>query len=338
MACGNLVLHQGWNPRPLQWKRRVLTTGPPGKSLYCCFCFRKSYSSELTGRDRYKLYLGFPAWYSPKKTLRRKQQPPVTLTLGQLDKLLGASVTVLGKFYAALKRGSPYQARFGRGCGARQAGGQCLAQTAPATFKPRRRIRPGPEVLGAGGREGVAASRAAAAAARTRSRGLGLGLESQLGSRGPAGPGAGGLRGGGSGGGGRPWRRVCLSRGRSLGAGGRGQGRTAEEGCGSAEAVATGTRRHHLSRRGAAAGTARRYPSRPGRCPSPAAVPAAAVVACSPPLPRDSPALEPSGLLPHLGTLLLLGPGPPLPRCASRPPDLPNPSSVCCPWEPPLPH
>lgn len=21
-----LVLHQGWNPRPLQWKRRVLTT------------------------------------------------------------------------------------------------------------------------------------------------------------------------------------------------------------------------------------------------------------------------------------------------------------------------
>lgn len=190
-------------------------------------------------------------------------------------------MSFLEKFYAALKRGSPYQARLGRGCGARQAENQCPAQTAPVTFKPRRRIRPGPEVLGAEGREGGTASRAAAAA-RTRARGLGLGLESQLGSRGPDGPGVGGLPGGGSSGGGRPWRRVCLSRGRSLGAGDRGEGRTGEEGCGSAEAVATGTRRHHLSRRGAAAGTARRYPSRPGRCPSPAAVPATAVVACSP--------------------------------------------------------
>ena len=25
---------KGSNPRPLQWKRRLLTTGPPGKSLY----------------------------------------------------------------------------------------------------------------------------------------------------------------------------------------------------------------------------------------------------------------------------------------------------------------
>ena len=29
-----LVPGQGWNPHPLQWRRRVLTTGPPGKSPY----------------------------------------------------------------------------------------------------------------------------------------------------------------------------------------------------------------------------------------------------------------------------------------------------------------
>ena len=28
---GSLFLNQGSNPHPLQWKLRVLTTGPPGK-------------------------------------------------------------------------------------------------------------------------------------------------------------------------------------------------------------------------------------------------------------------------------------------------------------------
>ena len=28
---GSLFLNQGWNPGPLSWKHRVLTTGPPGK-------------------------------------------------------------------------------------------------------------------------------------------------------------------------------------------------------------------------------------------------------------------------------------------------------------------
>ena len=32
-ACVILVTGQGSNLHPLQWKRRVLTTGPPGKSL-----------------------------------------------------------------------------------------------------------------------------------------------------------------------------------------------------------------------------------------------------------------------------------------------------------------
>ena len=32
MAWGILVPQPGMNPHPLQWKRRVLTTGPPGKS------------------------------------------------------------------------------------------------------------------------------------------------------------------------------------------------------------------------------------------------------------------------------------------------------------------
>ena len=30
--AGSQFPHQGSNPCPLQWKRRVLTTGPPGKS------------------------------------------------------------------------------------------------------------------------------------------------------------------------------------------------------------------------------------------------------------------------------------------------------------------
>ena len=32
VGCGTLVLHQGSNPWPLQWKRGGLTTGPPGNS------------------------------------------------------------------------------------------------------------------------------------------------------------------------------------------------------------------------------------------------------------------------------------------------------------------
>ena len=32
-ACGILVPDQGWNPCPLQWKLRVLTTGQSGNSL-----------------------------------------------------------------------------------------------------------------------------------------------------------------------------------------------------------------------------------------------------------------------------------------------------------------
>ena len=107
-------------------------------------------------------------------------------------------------------------------------GTQGPAQTAAATFKPRQRIRPGPEVPGAGGREGGREERPCEQTP-PRARALASwGLESQLGSRSPDGPGAGGgggnLRGGGSGGDGRPWRRVCLSRGRSLGAGDRGGG------------------------------------------------------------------------------------------------------------------
>lgn len=181
--------------------------------------------------------------------------------------------------------------------------------------------------------------RAHAAAARTRPRWLGLGLESQLGSRSPDGPGAGkgGLRGGGSSGGSRPWRRVCLSPGRSLGAGDREGRRAGEEGCGSVEAAATGTRRHHLRRRGrrsrrlsgreVAAGTARRRPARPGRCPSPSEVPAApSLLALPTPSPFSSLALERGGLLLTHGTPIPPGSGPPVPatclpflRAAFRP-------------------
>ena len=37
VACGILVLQSGSNSCPLQWKYRVLTTGPPGKSIYLLF-------------------------------------------------------------------------------------------------------------------------------------------------------------------------------------------------------------------------------------------------------------------------------------------------------------
>ena len=37
MACGILVLDQGSNPHPLQWKWGILTTGPPRKSHSCLF-------------------------------------------------------------------------------------------------------------------------------------------------------------------------------------------------------------------------------------------------------------------------------------------------------------
>ena len=35
--AGSQFPHQGLNPRPLQWKSGVLTTGPPRKSLYVCY-------------------------------------------------------------------------------------------------------------------------------------------------------------------------------------------------------------------------------------------------------------------------------------------------------------
>ena len=37
IGSGVLFPDQGWNPRPLQWKGRVLTTGAPGKSPSLCF-------------------------------------------------------------------------------------------------------------------------------------------------------------------------------------------------------------------------------------------------------------------------------------------------------------
>ena len=37
VACRILVHQPGINPYHLHWTRRVLTTGPPGKSLYCRF-------------------------------------------------------------------------------------------------------------------------------------------------------------------------------------------------------------------------------------------------------------------------------------------------------------
>ena len=39
-SCGmrDLFPDQGSNPGPLHWECGVLTTGPPGKSLYSIFC------------------------------------------------------------------------------------------------------------------------------------------------------------------------------------------------------------------------------------------------------------------------------------------------------------
>ena len=35
--AGSEFPNQGWNPCPLQWKHRALTTAPPGKSLKILF-------------------------------------------------------------------------------------------------------------------------------------------------------------------------------------------------------------------------------------------------------------------------------------------------------------
>lgn len=209
--------------------------------------------------------------------------------------------------------------------------------------KTRRRIRAGPEVPGAGGREEEPCEPTPPPRARALARwGWGWSRNSEAGARTGPGPGRGGLRGGGSSGGGRPWRRVCLSRGRSLGAGDREAGRAGEEGCGSVEAAATGTRRHHLrcrrrrsrrlSGRGAAAGTARRRPARQGRCPSPSEVPAAPRSPAPPtPHPSHSPALERGGFLLTHCAPIPFGPGPLLRRRAfpfSGLPSAPAPPSA----------
>ncbi|XP_078231759.1 uncharacterized protein LOC144582940 [Callithrix jacchus] len=181
-----------------------------------------------------KVLPGFRDCYSPKKTL-------CAHTAGQAKQ--SASVPL---------------ARAVRAAEPTQPGAQCQAA---AASQVRQQIRARPEVPSAGGGSkgprvtvAVAAAAAAAVAARTRPRGLGDGTgvvtrkpEPRL-ARG-GGWGGWGLRGGGSGGGGRPWRRVCLSRARSLEAGDREGGRAGEEGCGSAEAAATGTCRHHPCRR-----------------------------------------------------------------------------------------
>ena len=45
MACEILFPEQGWNLCPLQRQHRILTTGPPAKSLWmfftCLFCLNK---------------------------------------------------------------------------------------------------------------------------------------------------------------------------------------------------------------------------------------------------------------------------------------------------------
>ena len=75
---------QGLNPSPLQWKRGVLTTGPPGKSLFalrpmqslltspCCFFQFVSYKQAVLG----------PAKPAPAHRLTSPLLPPCTLLRG----------------------------------------------------------------------------------------------------------------------------------------------------------------------------------------------------------------------------------------------------------------
>lgn len=147
-----------------------------------------------------------------------------------------------------------------------------------ATFKPRRRIRPGPEVLGAGGREAAACRRRRRAHALSRA-GAGLGRNQP----GPDGPGALGVGRGAAeaapGGGGFVYPGEEVSRS------GGGRGTRADRGGG----LPGGGGRHRDSPPSPQPGEEpplglcpRLLPSRPGRCPSPAAVPAAAVVSLLP--------------------------------------------------------
>ena len=63
-ACRNFP-NQGSNPHPLQWKHRVLTTAPPGKSLYMGKLRFKCTLPALAPPDSITLILkleGFWAW------------------------------------------------------------------------------------------------------------------------------------------------------------------------------------------------------------------------------------------------------------------------------------
>ena len=80
-ACDLQLSCQGWNTCPLQWKRRVLTTGPPGKSCqffktqlykvsafgclisgtsstYCIQSSQQSYESKLQFTEKASYILG----------------------------------------------------------------------------------------------------------------------------------------------------------------------------------------------------------------------------------------------------------------------------------------
>ena len=47
-SCKILVPWLGWNPCPLQWKHRILTTGLPGKSLVSVFCHKGYWRSQAS--------------------------------------------------------------------------------------------------------------------------------------------------------------------------------------------------------------------------------------------------------------------------------------------------
>ena len=55
---GSQFPNQGWNPRPLHWRHRVLTTGPPGKSQTHFFCSSVRWKTNLQ-TDYYPPYWAF---------------------------------------------------------------------------------------------------------------------------------------------------------------------------------------------------------------------------------------------------------------------------------------
>ena len=99
--AGSQFPDQGSNPRPLQWKRGVLTTGLPGKSLQSMSCHECSFYSSLsricTSYEHF--YLATSICYISQKKIFLKSSPDIS----DMETTLLKTVTTHDRFCAKNK-------------------------------------------------------------------------------------------------------------------------------------------------------------------------------------------------------------------------------------------